>query len=432
MRAGIRRFFRAALLYSAIVAVTLVVADLLMIAFDVFPPPHNPGDAVAGWVAARPTGEARRMSCWEFALNRSYEYERNEDAVRTSFSAQQLRSDEGLFTIAVTGDSQTELCAPNELTHFGVLERELRSGGIPAAAFSYAAGKYSPLQAYLAVKQPMADYAADVLVLNVYTGNDIYDMLRVDDRPHFVPDGNGYVIAPPIWYQEDPPDLHRRSRVLYALSAIGTRTGLRGVYVRLRYLHTVAAEQGQGILSVLAYMNDLRRSAASDVGYSAAFVAQMLNQQLFFHRFPGSAEESMKRLRALLELVRRENPDRLLVLSALPSYQLVNKQPVDSALVAVLERLPLTHEGGVREEGGFYAELEELAADTGWAFVDNLSVLRAYGGPEPLFNDFDYHFLPVASEMIGKAQAAVISEYVRTHRSSVTAESPNSAVRAVP
>lgn len=419
----IRRFLRASALYTVIVAATLFVADLLMILFGLFPPPHNagdpiaawvaarptgyPGDPVAGWVAARPTGQMRHMTCREFALERSYDYQRNEDGVRTSFSTQELRDDDNLFKVAVTGDSQTELCAPNELSHFGVLDRELRSAGLPAAAFSYAAGKYSPLQAYLAVKRPMQDYDADVLVLNVYTGNDIYDMLRVDDRPHFVRAGNGYEIAPPVWYQDDPPDLRRRSRVLYALSAIGTRTGLRETFVRLRYLYAIAAEQGLKLPSVAAYVNDLRKSAASDVGYPDAFIAQMLNQQLFFHHFPGTGEESMRRLHALLDLVPRENPNRMLVLSALPSYQLISKPPVDPALLAVLERLPLTYEGGVREENQFYAKLRDVAEQSGWVFVDNLRVLREYTGADPLYNDYDYHFLPVASEIIGKAQAQV-------------------------
>ena len=160
-------------------------------------------------------------------------------------------------------------------------------------------------------------------------------------------------------------------------------------------------------------MNDLRKSASSDVGYSAALAAQMLNQQLFFYRFPGSREASIQRLRSLLELVRSENPGALLVFSALPSYQLVGEQPVDSALLAVLENLPINYEDGVREEAELYEITRSLAEQTGWLFVDNLRALRAYEGPERLYNAFDYHFLPVASELIGKAQAEAIFAHLR-------------------
>ena len=161
-------------------------------------------------------------------------------------------------------------------------------------------------------------------------------------------------------------------------------------------------------------MGDLRKSTAPHVGYYAAFTAQMLNQQLFFHRFAGSRDESIKRVRALLELVRRENPTLLLVMSAVPSYQLVQEQPVDEALLRTLERFPITYEDGVREEGGLYETLRGLAAETGWLFVDNLGPLRDYSGPERLYNDFDYHVRPVGSEIIGRNQAAAIAAHLRS------------------
>jgi len=400
-------------LYAAIVLGTLVLADLVMNLLGVFPPTYDYGDPVAGWVAARPTGHMHDSECTEYSTGERVAYTRNEDGARTSVSSRRLQQDSRVFKIAVSGDSQTLLCAPNELTHFGVLEHELSSAGRETLAFDYGAGKYSPLQAYLAVRRLILAYSADAFVLNFYTGNDLYDMLRVDDRPHFVREGAGYVIADPIWYQQDPPGVVRRSRILYAFRAIGNRTGLRNVLVRLRYLHAIAAEQGKGLLSVAEYMNDLRKSASSEVGYPAAFAAQMLNQQLFFHRFPGSREETIRRVRALLELVRREHPKMLLVLSALPSYQLVQRQPVDASFLRVFERLPITYAGGVSEEGALYDTLRTLAAETGWIFVDNLRPLREYAGGQRLYNDFDYHFLPVASAIIGHAQAQAIAPYLR-------------------
>jgi len=405
----LKRFFKGAAVYLLIIVVTLALIDAALIATGLFPPKWVPGHAVLGWVSAFPTGEMREYPCTEYSTNSNYRYQRNEDALRTSQSARRLRSDTAGFRIGVGGDSQTDLCAPNEQVHFGVLESELRARGVPAVVFAYGAGKYSPLQAYLAVKQNLDAYHAGAIVLNIYTGNDVYDMLRLDDRPHFVKADTGYRIAPPIWYQEHPPDTRYRSRVLFALRTVARRSGIKNVAVRLRYLRDVAAEQDQGLGTVIGYMNDLRRSATRDVGYPAAFSAQMLNQQLFFHHFPGSREESLRRVRVLLEMVRRENPGRLLVLSALPSYQLVQEQPVDSALLRVIARLPLTYEGGVREEQGLYQELSGMAAQTGWVFVDNLTPLRAHAGTERLYNNFDYHLLPAASAIIGRAQAEAIA-----------------------
>ena len=411
-----KRFLKMLAVYSAIIVATLAVVDLAMIALNIFPPHHTPGHPELGWVTGSPTGRVESVPCVENSTGETLRYARNEDGIRTAFPAERLKTDTALYKVAVGGDSQTDLCAPNEATHFGVMQSALTAAGIPAATFAYGAGKYSPLQAYLAIKKPAAQYHANALVLNLYTGNDVYDMLRLDDRPHFVKAGDGYRIAPPIWYQEYPPGKVYRSRVLFVLESIARKTGIRNVLVRVRYLRDVARERRQGITSVVRYMNDLRKSASGDVGYSNAFSAQMLNQQLFFHHFPGSREESLARVRALLQLIRNEQPNVLLVLSPIPSYELVRQQPVDSALLKVIGRLPLTYEGGVREEGELYETLRRMAAEEGWLFVDVLAALRGYTGTARLFNDFDYHLLPPASDLVGRAQAAAIVGRIRPPR----------------
>jgi hypothetical protein len=165
-------------------------------------------------------------------------------------------------------------------------------------------------------------------------------------------------------------------------------------------------------------MNDLRKSVEPTLAYKEAFSAQFLNQQLFFHWFPGSREESIRRVRALLQLARRENPNTLLIISALPSYELVQQRPIDDALLPRLHRLPLTYEGGVREEQELYKTLGHLAAEQGWLFVDNLAALRAYRGGDRLYNNLDYHLLPAASTIIGKKQATVLLDYLHGHGTS--------------
>ncbi len=392
---------------------TLALLDVVLILTGLFPPTYNYGDAKVGWLSARPTGAMVDEGCADPTTKARVNIRRNEDAVRTSRSATELRRADSTFRIAVSGDSHTDLCAPNERTHYGVLERELTASGRPTTAFAFGAGKYSPLQAYLAVQTPITAYHANAFVLNVYTGNDFYDMLRIDDRPHFVPADTGYAIAPPVWYQEDPPGLQRRSRVLHAARLLMQATGIRRVYLRVIYLRDVARSQGEGVGSVVGYMNDLRKATAPEIGYPQSYSAQMLNQQLFFHRFPAAKGESVKRMRALLRYVRQSHPELLLVLSPLPSYQMVDQAVGDSTFRAVLARLPITFESGVKEEQELYDALRTLAAEEGWTFVDNLPTLRAYRGPAPLFNDFDYHLQPEASELIGRAQADTIRSMLR-------------------
>ncbi|MGH7467518.1 MAG: hypothetical protein ACRENP_05980 [Longimicrobiales bacterium] len=403
-----RRWAINAVISVGIAALTVVLLDLLLIALGLFPPTYRYGEPRVGWIPALPSGKIREWPCLELSTHQQLAYVRNEQGVRTSYSAATLREDNDLFKIMVGGDSHTELCAPNGETHFGVLERELNASGLRSASLGYGAGMYSPLQAYLAVKNLVTEYSADALVLNLYTGNDFYDMLRIDDRPHFVTDGNGYRIADPVWYAFDAPGTKRRSRILSALHSMAQKTGLRDTVLRIRYLRAVAAQEGLGVGAVIDYMNDLRKAASGKVAYQHAFSAQMLNQQLFFHHFSGSKQESIRRVKTLLEMARRENPGVLLILSPIPSYELALNKAIEPALAEVLQQLPITYASGVAQERELYEALRTLAVETGWVFVDTLPGLRQYQGSDPLFNNADYHIRPNASQIIGRAQAAVI------------------------
>lgn len=408
----VKRVARVVAVYGAITLGTLALLDLALITTGLFPPTHDYGHPDVGWVSAEPSGEMTQDRCAEPGTGRLIPFQRNERGLRTSFPDHELVERNDILKIAVGGDSHTELCAANELTHFGFTQQFLDAAGVPSAAFAFGGGKYSPLQGYLAVRPAMLDTHADVFVLNFYTGNDFYDMLRVDDRPHFEESAEGFHVAPPVWYQHDPPGSVHRSRVLYALRSLAGRVGVSRAWVRIRYLNDVARAQGKGLGDVVGYMADLRRSTAPELSYPQALVAQMLNQQLFFHRFPEAEQESLRRVDALLRMIREENPDRILVLSPIPSYELVYEDEVDAVLEATLDRLPVTRQSGVEEEGGLHAALLDLGREYGWVVVDNLPELRAARGVTELYDPNDYHIKPPASEIIGRAQAARIAAAV--------------------
>jgi len=409
----VRKFLVASLVYLGITAVTLLVVDLACMALGLFPPSHNYGDPTLGWRPAGTSDQPQVGRCTEFMTGQTVTYARNEDGIRTSLSRSARTTDSGGVRIGVSGDSHTDLCAPNEEAHPGVLESALDSAGVPSSVLAYGAGKYSPLQAYLAFKEVLLPYRPRVFILNLYTGNDLYDILRVDDRPHFTATDSGYRIDPPVWLQYDDPKVRRRSRVLFAGRALADKMGIRQLSMRVGELRRMAGQHGGGLFGVFGYMRDLWKGREPSVGYSDAFTAQMLNQQLFFQRFPGSPEESMRRVRALLSLARKENPDLILVLSPLPSYQLTGEQPVDSILIRTLGRLPISYDEGVRQEAALYERLRGIAAAEGWEFVDNLTALRAYRGTERLFNTFDYHLTPVASAIVGRLEAALLLDTLR-------------------
>jgi hypothetical protein len=410
---GSKRIMLAALTYATIIAITLLVVDGVCMAFGLFPPRLDYGDPDLGWRPAAATGHMALGRCLDVSTGKTVDYQRNEDGVRTSRGRDELRADTASIKIGIIGDSQTDLCSTNAELPSGILESELRSEGIPVVALTYGAGKYSPLQDYLAFRKILKPYGPKVLLMNLYTGNDFYDILRIDDRPHFIPADSGYRIAAPVWYSLDDPTVHFRSRVLFAARSLAQKVGIRRLYLRATELRRVAVQQGAGLSTVLAYVRDLWKAREPTVGYPDAFTSQMLNQQLFFYHFAPSREESLRRIRALMALIRTENPGLLLVMSPLPSYELVARQPLDSALLRTLGRVPVTYEYGRRQEGELYEDLRALAAEQGWLFVDNLAALQGYRGSERLYNGFDYHLLPSASALVGRAQAAALADTLR-------------------
>jgi hypothetical protein len=414
MASRLRRFLLAASRSIGVILLALVLVDILCISLGLFPPRLEYGDPDVGWLPPI-TGKIVLDSCVDANGRWIYHY-RNEIGVRTSRSVAELTRDPRPFVVAAVGDSQSDLCVANEVNHPGVLEAGLNARGVESVVLPFGVGRYSPLQAYLLYETRLKQYNPDVLLMNFYTGNDFNDLLRIDDRPFFVLSGQGYEIHKPIWYRYDDPDSAKRSRVLFLLRSILTRTGVRQLYQRVSFLRRMTAEEGKGFGTVFAYMNDLRRSIEPTVGYEAAFTAQILNQQLFFHHFPKSKAESVRRTRALMEMITKRNPGVLLIMSPLPSYQLALGTAVDDSYRRVLGRLPLTLEEGVKEEEELYYTLRELAGELGWLFIDNLDPLRRYNGPERLYNDFDYHLTLTASAIVGNVEAEALTVAAKERR----------------
>ena len=413
----LRAAARGTLLYAVIAAVTLAVFDIVLIAFDLFPPRYEIGDPQLGWVTVAPA-DLPYDRCTDMSAGVEIPFYRNEVGIRTRLSEDEIRATSENWVIAAVGDSQSDQCAKNHDTHQGVMEQNLKEAGIKVLVLSNGVGRYSPLQSYLLYKRRLKSFDPDVLVLNWYTGNDFIDILRLDDRPHFQKSEEGYRIVPPVWFRYYDPSVEYRSRVMYLTRSILDALGIRNLWQRIRILSSSSVSTKRNLSDIFRYLNDIRRSIEPDVGYSAAFSAQFLNQQLYMHHFPGSDDESLRRAAYLLRMIREENPDITLLLSPIPSYQLVGHKPVDPRLEQTLSRLPIGLEDGIKAEEHLYNELRVIAAEEGWLFADNLAPLREYSGPAPLYNDFDFHVTAAASKVIGATQADKLAPYLKNHETS--------------
>jgi hypothetical protein len=420
LRARIGAGFRAALPTLVMILVTLVLVDIVCFAADLFPTRYRKGSKELGFYETRgiPGGFDGFADVPELAnVPEVKKYHRNEEGFFTTRSMSDWTNHPTGRRIVAVGDSHTELPYAFEKTHMGVLETKLHEGGWPGAEVLGAGhGKWSPLQEMMLYDLRFRKLGVDVCLVNFYTGNDFYDLIRTDDRPHLVraPDG-GYAVAPPEWvayYDPDTDPLWRQSRILY-LGFLGLeRIGVSNLLDKTAYAMKAADAFGKGMWDSVGYLNDLRLSQDPEVWYEAAYAAQLLNQALFFQHFPGSHEESLARARYVLATTKREMEKKgdkaLFVLSPIPSRILAQPDLADPIYDRILARLPLTKEIVFEREREGYELLRTVAAETGWVFVDTLEALR--GGEGMLYFPSDLHIAPAGSALVGAAQAKRVTE----------------------
>lgn len=407
--------FRRILAGIALSLCSLFALDLILVLTDLLPPRHVYGDPELGFCEPAGTGEVRiwQSPHWRFLRSDSGRIVLNERGFRTTRPLHALFADTGRCRIAVLGDSHSDLPYRNDLTHPFVLEAALRREACSSAeVLSAGRGRYSPLQASLFFRREVSKYNPAVIVLNLYTGNDFFDMVRTDDRPSLVEDSSlGYRLVPPTWFQYDDPALRDsylgRSRVLYVGGRILRATGLDQFVTRLRYLVPLSLKHGGGVREVVSYFRSLSATDEPALPFSRAYGAQVLNQHLFFRFFPQAGARALGRLGFLFHRMREENPGRLLVLSPIPSAALCGALAGDPLYTARLAASGCDAGAVAMAESLLYRAALDSARAAGWVTLDNLPKFRSYPGVSELYMQEDLHLSPVASQLFGEHEASI-------------------------
>lgn len=405
------------------ILVTLVLIDVVCMATGLFPTRYRKGHPVLGFFDTRgiPGGFDGFAVVPELANNEAVrKYHRNEEGFFTKRSMDDFSNHPTGKRIVVVGDSHTDLPYNFDKTHMGVLESTLHESGSPtwagAEILGAGHGKWSPLQEMMLYDFRFRSLGVDVVLMNFYTGNDFYDLIRTDDRPNLVAKpGGGYNVEKPVWvayYDPDTDPLWRQSRVLY-LAFLGLqKAGVDNTLDKVSYARQAADAFGVGFWESMSYLNDLRLSQDDAVWYDAAYAAQCLNQALFFKHFPGSHQEALSRARYVLESTKREMEAKgdkaMFVLSPIPSRLFAQPDLPDPIYDRILSRLPLTKDEVVQMESEGYELLRKAAEEAGWVFVDTLPLLRADKGMT--YFPSDLHIAPDGSALVGKEQAKRVME----------------------
>jgi hypothetical protein len=402
---------------GTLVGITVLAAgDLVCALSGICAPSYTYGDSDVGAIDPVGTGVPYTYQTphWRFARSDTGSIRVNERGFRTDRSIAEIKSAPMSLPIAVTGDSHTDLPYGHGYDHPFVLERELRQAGIRGAeVFGLGRGTYSPLQAYLFVKKVSADLNPRVIILNLYSGNDFFDLMRIDDRPYFEPKGDGtYAIHPPVWYRLSDPTLRgswtEQSRLLYLVRSFGRETGIADAIHRFSYLVDLAHANGYGFSHALAYLFALNASKGENLVFPRAYPSQILNQYLFFQYFPRTKAESLRRLEYLLGMIRRQNPGVSLILSPIPSAALAGSLDSDSSFQGKLREMGISSEDVIEQESALLDSSRAIAKRQEWRFIDNVSALQKAEPRSALYLSEDLHLSPNGSLVVGSNEAQAL------------------------
>ena len=246
------------------------------------------------------------------------------------------RKPPGTRRIAIVGDSQTAGGCLNRESYPNVLESLLtaRDPQHPVDVLNGGVGRYSTYQSLLRAKVDMLPLQPDHIVLAVYLGNDLLDVVRTDDRPYLEeqPDGSFRQHSPVFIVFADPNDHGNWITNSRTAALVRTAVGpdIRYAFARFRMLmHNIDAPVTQP-LRVVRYMKDIRALSSIDLG----FVTQVLNQHHWFLSFPDTLPRARRTHREVMRVAREMCKQRGIRLSVLliPAKIQVEPQLVEDTM----------------------------------------------------------------------------------------------------
>ncbi len=348
-------------------------------------------------------------------LHRDAELPGGEVALRRN--AQGLRRDQdvalakapGTPRIVVVGDSHTDGMTGNADTYPGQLEAALRQRGGPVEVLNAGVGRYSPWQSYLLLEEELVRFAPDAVVVALYVGNDLLDLLRPDDRPHLVLEGDRVVARGPefIVFRDGPLQLWRKRSLLYRFYREQAEFTLERALLTVDLVRSLGGDWGD----VWAFLRGLQRC-------DRALVSQSLAQVAYFVRFPAAEARAFQLMRHVVERHRALAASRGYALRFL---LIPSRVQVEGAFQ--LERLTRGYAlfglgpEHLADDDRLHGRLQALLQELGQRVVDPLAALRADAAPDrPLYWNLDDHVNLRGCAAIARALADELAPLVQEHR----------------
>jgi hypothetical protein len=326
---------------------------------------------------------------------------------------------QGVYRMMFVGDSQTAgECANSEsYPHVAsaIITRTL--GNETVEGLNAGAGRYSPYQYFVKTQSQLLAFGPDHLIVGIYMGNDMMDLLRRDDRPYLVKSADGTLRhhSPDFILLDDPetPPSDLSDIRLYGLFWRAIGSGARYQVTRAKILMHDTSNNGRGMGDVLRYMMDVKRLSDISIG----FMTQALLQFVWFQHFPESLPLALEMNQHVLNRFKRmaESNKVKLTYVLIPSKVVV--EPAD--FPDVLQKVQ--HYNGrytLERIQAFENHLTDLVAqqcqESGIRVIDLREPLLAAHPGRRLYNPLEMHLTVAGNKVVGKVIAEALGQEVRS------------------
>lgn len=313
----------------------------------------------------------------------------------------QVDKPDGLRRLLVLGDSQSEGIVDNRDTFSARLERRL-GGSASVEVLNAATSGYSPLLALLWWREYGVQLSPDMLLLALYSGNDIGELLMRHE------DFGGYGPTFSIPFLEASAEGFR-------MALPGSESGAPG---RIDYVL-------RSRLRSYALLRRALRRRSSPVAPELAAVAaecpgclQSLWQEWLLTTQPSALEDGFARLRYVLDELQRDADHHgvKLVLAVIPTRSQVEPESSPAAVQNARARLRLPTDVPPLDEQ-VHRRLVEEGTRRRLPTIDLLPPLREAHRRRgvPLYWSFDWHLNPEGHAAIAEEIAPLARQWLRGH-----------------
>lgn len=256
--------------------------------------------------------------------------------------------------VFMIGDSHTEITNPPITHQAGLLHRFLNEKGVINTVVLYGRAQLNPTQMFGAIESLKGRYKPDVIVYNIYAGNDFAEMLRNDDRPRLDTAEGKTVFTPPSWNYYRPKGFQTRwprdSWLFMTFNSLSPDNLLIKTAAAPKSIELLSDSHWEG----MRYLMDLYRMKDDRIKYNGAVAAQYLNQHYLHFKYRSGFEKEVEfRIGLINGLVAQSSVP--VVFSWIPSAAAIERIPPDDKPIhdEILQRLSiegLTDSAIIRQE----------------------------------------------------------------------------------